>query len=155
MNLHINLLSVNERMNSTYVKLVKDDFTENRWSKRQSGINNLCEVILNHRFSQSVWRKTLRVRNNRSINNQIKASRACWNRLWTVFYLCMTKSSLGCNKTQPVVQFDEGTSKTFFQCQGVDSRMKNEGRGYGGRHMEVCCSYQYRPNTNIVKAVHS
>ena len=44
MNLHINLLSVNERMNSTYVKLVKDDFTENRWSKRQSRINNLCEV---------------------------------------------------------------------------------------------------------------
>ena len=62
---------------------------------------------------------------------------------------------LGYNKTQPVVQFDEGTSKTFFQCQGVDSRMKNKGRGYGGRHMEVCCSYQYRPNTNIVKAVHS
>ena len=114
MNLHINLLSVNERMNSTYVKLVKDDFTENRWSKRQSGINNLCEVILNHRFSQSVWLKTLHVRNNRSNDNQIKASRACWNRLWTVFYLCMIKSSLGCNKTQPVVQFDEGTSKTFF-----------------------------------------
>lgn len=157
MNLHINLLSVNERMNCTYVKLVKGDFTENRWSKRQSGIKNLCEVILKHRFSQMYLTENPGVRNNRSNNNQIKASRTCRNRLWTVFYLCMMESSLGCNliKTQPVVQFDEEKFKTFFRCLGVDSRMKDKGRGYGGRHIEVCCSFQYRRNTNIVKAANS
>lgn len=30
-------------------------------------------------------------------------------------------------KKQPVVQFDEETSKTFLQCQGVDSRIKDKG----------------------------